>query len=187
MSQSSGPVESWFGERFCELHPLLQALHREGGLLTGVVQVEYGRGVAGWLGRRLARRMGLPRGGGTVPMAVRISDDGHCLLWSRRFADATFESRFEPVGQFGKGYWRERTGVVALVLDVQIIEGGWHWRHLRSSVAGLPLPAGLVRTAASKQIHEGRYRFGIAVSMPVLGRLLSYAGDLDLAPQPGEK
>ncbi|WJN58007.1 hypothetical protein [Pseudomonas sp. SO81] len=52
-------VTSWFGEHFTELHPLLQRLHREGGELAGEVEVRYGQGLAGLLGRRLANKLGL--------------------------------------------------------------------------------------------------------------------------------
>jgi hypothetical protein len=53
-------VTHWFGPHFAALHPLLQALHRSGGRLSGRVAITFGKGPAGWIGRRLGRRLGLP-------------------------------------------------------------------------------------------------------------------------------
>ena len=71
-------VTRWFGTHFSALHPLLQGLHRHGGRLEGIVHIELGEGSAAWLGRRLARKLGIPisqaqRG---FMVAIRHGEDG---------------------------------------------------------------------------------------------------------------
>ena len=56
-------VKNWFGDKFSNLHPLLQKLHTEGGRLTGDVEIYYGKGLARVIGGRLAKKMNLPSEG----------------------------------------------------------------------------------------------------------------------------
>lgn len=175
-------VSDWFGPHFSDLHPLLQQLHREGGWLSGEVDLAFGRGLAGWLGRRLARRMALPMQAGRVAMEVRIRHTGSVLSWSRRFGRAHYTpSLFEPVGRWPTGYWLERTGALHMRLTVDVREGGWYWRVLGARLHGIPLPIALLpRSHAYKRIEGDAYRFEVAFVAPLLGSLLRYGGTLHL-------
>lgn len=175
-------VTQWFGDAFSLLHPLLQQLHREGGTLTGRVQVEYGPGIAGWIGRRIAAKTGAPQTTGMVGFCVEIRHTGDALVWSRTFeSGAQMRSLFRPHGAFPDGYWSESTGGVELHLGVDIREGGWRWVPQRCKVRGIPLPLWLVpRTDAYKTVVGDQYRFAVTLSLPVLGKLMSYSGDLRL-------
>ena len=144
------PVERWFGPRFAQLHPSLQALHRRGGTLSGIVRIAVGKGPAGWFGRRLARSLGLPI------------------------------DRTERGGVWPDGYWRERTGPLELHLTVDVVDGGWQWRALRARFHGLRLPLWLLPSSrAGKRIEDGKYVFHVEFGLPLLGRILSYGGKLD--------
>ena len=173
-------VEDWFGGAFCDLHPLLQRLHREGGVLSGDVDVQFGAGLAGVLGRRLAKRLGIDHERATNRLEVTIYSDHEGLHWNRRFNDrGEFRSTFVPVGRFPQGHWAERTGSIRLLLQVAIVNSGWHWRHMRTYASGLPLPAWLApRTIAFKEIDGDRYRFRVDIGLPLFGTLLSYSGRL---------
>lgn len=175
---SATAVSTWFGADFAHLHPLLQQLHREGGVLNGNVVLAIPSGVAGWVGRRLAAKMGIPTEAQVCPFEVTISHHTNQLHWSRRFAAGhTLLSIFEPVGDHRSGYWRESTGNTELHLQVDIRDGGWHWRCVGMRVAGVPLPLWLApRTQAYKQIEAEQYRFYVGFSLPLLGTLLSYSG-----------
>ncbi|MFM7505056.1 MAG: DUF4166 domain-containing protein, partial [Rubrivivax sp.] len=182
------PVEQWFGPRFEALHPLLQQLHRQGGTLRGRVDIGFGAALAGWLGARIARRMGLPLHGAT-DLTVRISHDGRRLRWARRFegAGGTVEvvSWFEPRGSWPQGHWLEATGALRFELGVDVEEGAWHWRVLRARWRGIPLPVGLLpRSRAGKRIVDGAYVFEVEVTAPVLGPLVWYRGQLTPAASP---
>lgn len=56
-------VRNWFGGQFDNLHPLLQKLHTGGGTLRGAVSIVYGDGLAGLIGRRLAKTLHVPEAG----------------------------------------------------------------------------------------------------------------------------
>jgi hypothetical protein len=174
----------WFGDDFDRLHPLLQALHANGGRLHGEIAIGFGRGIAGALGRRVAWRMGIPAG----PMSrfeVRITHDDGAMRWERRFAaGGALVSVFRPVGRYPDGYWLEEAGAVLLKLAVDIRDGGWHWRLRGASWRGIALPAWLFpRIDAGKSIDaEGGYRFRVAFALFPLGTLLHYEGRLVAAP-----
>lgn len=179
---NESPVEQWFGPRFAALHPLLQALHREGGTLQGKVDVGVGRGLAGWLGRRIAARMGLPIAPG-AQLRVVISHDGKRLRWARHFGTGSTAvekvSWFEPHGRWPTGHWEERTGALLFKLTVDVEEGAWHWRLLGARWHGIPLPVALLpQSRAGKRIVDGDYEFAVEIIAPVLGPLLWYRGRL---------
>ncbi|WP_337058112.1 DUF4166 domain-containing protein [Pseudomonas sp. USHLN015] len=181
---STDRVESWFGEGFIGLHPLLQRLHRQGGVLEGEVELASGAGLAGWLGRRLAGKLGIPLGARRVPLRVDIHCDESGLHWSRRFAgSATLVSLFRPVGRWPDGHWEECTGALRLALKVDTRDGGWRWVPIAAWVRGIRIPLALLpRTTAYKRIEGGRYHFYVGFSLPGLGELFSYSGGLELLP-----
>ena len=178
-------IRQWFGPAFGQLHPLLQALHRDGGVLQGCADIEFGKGIAGWLGRRIACKMGLPAVAGAMPLEVTISHTHTELVWARRFgAHAPMVSRFEPVGHWPDGHFRERTGTLQFELAVDTAEGGWRWQPLRARLHGIPVPLRLLpRSRAFKRIEHGAYRFEVAVIAPGLGVLVRYAGLLEALPR----
>lgn len=185
-----GIVEAWFGTGFDALDPLLQSLHRHGGTLEGAIDIRLGGGLAGRLGRRLARRLGIPPTAGRHSLQVDIRHDATTLHWDRRFDRASWmRSRFEPIGSWPDGCWRETTGPVQLRLAVDIVDGSWHWRTMGMRVRGLSLPLVLMpRTRAYKRVQDGRYQFHVGFSLPLLGEFLAYGGTLDLvhADSPAE-
>lgn len=173
-------VSRWFGVRFCELHPLLQQLHRNGGTLSGEVEIRTGSGLAGWIGRRLARSIGIPVDQHRRGFEVSIRHEREAMNWVRRFDNGVvLTSRFAPIGTLPDGYWIEDTGPLSLYLTVDIVDGGWEWRPLRARFAGVPVPLWLLpRSRAGKRIENGRYVFRVEFSLPVVGMVLSYSGTL---------
>ncbi len=174
-------VEDWFGAAFAALHPRLQALHREGGTLTGPVEFETGRGLGGVLGRIALRRLRIDRSGPHM-LTVRIRHDTQGLHWARRFNDGReLVSLFQPHGQSPSGYWIEHAGPIELKLDVDVVDGGWRWRPLDYRLYGCRLPCWLCpRVEAGKRIVGDAYRFDIRIALPGVGTVLAYGGDLRL-------
>jgi hypothetical protein len=177
-------VEEWFGEGFSELHPLLQHLHRTGGVLSGQVQVSFGQGPAAVIGRRLASRLGVPTAAGEHHLQVVIQSQAGTLHWARSFNGLSeFRSKFTPIGRYPTGHWVERSGILSLELGVKVLAGGWHWEHRKTSVLGVPVPkAFFPTTLASKSIEGELYRFSVEVRAPALGKVLSYSGTLASNP-----
>lgn len=171
-------VTRWFGPKFQELHPLLQALHESGGHLHGEVRIS----AKGWLGRRLGRMLKVPTDQRLRTMEVEIRHTGDALHWLRRFDNGQESlSIFQPHGQWPDGYWTETRGGTLLRMTVDVINGGWRWRPLGVRVQGLPLPLWLFPSSrAGKRVEEGRYVFEVAFALPLVGDVLSYAGALEL-------
>lgn len=174
-------LKDWFGSHFSELHPMLQQLHQHGGKLEGSVNVEYGKGLARIIGKRLGRKMNLPEQG-THWLSVDISHSEDSMTWTRTFNhDQTIQSTFIPLGSFDKGYFLETTKSSSLKLEVDIIHGGWHWRCVNIQFSFLPIPLWLApRLTAYKLAEQDKYRFHVDFSYPVLGTLVSYNGLLEL-------
>lgn len=174
-------VRQWFGTAFAGLHPLLQQLHLRGGTLSGEVEIRTARGIGGLLGAALARKFSLPAGSGLHGFQVTVFHGTAGLHWHRRFDGQTeMKSLFVAVGALPEGYWIESTGPVRLALTVDVIDGGWYWRCLRIWVRGVRMPLWLLpRTTAYKRVEDGRYRFYVGFSLPLIGTVLSYGGLLE--------
>ena len=174
-------VTRWFGPHFSNLHPLLQALHRHGGTLHGIVHIDCGKGIGRWIGRRLARKLGMPTDAAQSDFVVEIRHEATHLHWHRRFGTGQeMVSIFAPVGIWPSGYWTEDTGALQLRLTIDVVDGGWYWRPLGIRFTGIPLPLWLFpRAHAYKTVEDGRYRFAVEFTLPVIGRILSYQGLLD--------
>lgn len=170
-------TENWFGIKFSDFHPMLRKLHARGGVLRGDVTVTYGTGLAGVVARRLATKLGIPEAG-VHDIRVEISHAADGLHWDRCFDGTSWmRSVFTPVGTIADGFWQENTGPLKLRLTVDIVDGGWHWRCLSVQFLGVPLPPWLFpKSTAYKTVENGRYRFHVGFSLPLLGGLLSYSG-----------
>ena len=182
-------TQAWFGDAFQDLHPLLQQLHIQGGTLEGEIDVTLGKGLAGFLGRRLAKKLGVPTRHARTGYKVSISHHAGKLIWARQFigpdgASQDLVSEFVPYGHYPHGYWQESTGLMHFRLTVDILKGGgWNWRILGASLHGVPIPVRLFpQSKAYKCIEDGRYAFYVGFVMPGLGELFSYSGLLDLKP-----
>lgn len=177
-------VTRWFGAHFASLHPLLQALHRHGGRLRGVVEIRTGRGLAGVLGRRLARSLGVPVDRERRGFEVHIAHTGQALLWDRRFEGAgEMKSVFVAVGRWPDGHWHEATGALKVWMTVDTQDGAWRWVPRRAYLHGVKLPLSwLPRSRAGKRIENGRYVFEVAFALPLVGEVLRYDGELQAVP-----
>jgi hypothetical protein len=180
-------VPDWFGGDYARLHPLLQQLHRaRHARLQGTVEMQFGTGLAGRIGRRLARRLGLPDTAGPKQMVVDVRDDGDRMHWQRRFGDDhALLSLFRPVGHFPDGHWIEHTGPIVFTMQVDVVDGDWFWRLVGARMRGLPIPLWLLpRASAYKRIVDGRYCFHVGFALPLLGPVMGYAGLLDVVVPP---
>ena len=175
---SNSTVAEWFGPKFCELHPLLQQVHLQGAQLAGVVDIQIPKGIAGVLGRRVAKKLGVPVVGGKHQLRVNISHRADEMHWDRCFDDASYmRSIFRPIGKWPNGYWLENTGPLKMRLTVDIKEGGWYWRCLEIRIFGLRLPLWLFpNSKAFKTIENDQYKFYVGFSLPRIGILLAYSG-----------
>lgn len=168
----------WFGTGFAQLHPRLQTLHLEGGVLRGAVAISFGGGLAGVVGRRIARKLGIPTEGIHHQLQVTIAHHGDVLHWDRCFdGGQRFPSTFRSVGHWPDGHWIEETSAISLVLQVDVLDGGWYWRCIGARRGRWQIPTWLLpRSEAFKRIENDRYRFSVSFALPWLGEVLRYGG-----------
>lgn len=178
----STQVRDWFGDDFAKLHPLLQHIHLHGGQLAGAIEIDIPGGLAGYVGRRLAQKLGVPSTGQHHSLRVHISHQEDGLHWGRCFDDQHYMlSILRPIGTRPNGYWIESTGPLKLFVTVDIVDGEWHWRCIKIQAFGVRLPLFLFPASkAFKRIENNQYRFFVGFSLPMLGQILSYGGLLHL-------
>lgn len=141
--------------------------------LKGEVDIE---GAATWPAGLIARLFGFPGAGHALPASVTIEREDDGEIWIRRFGDAVFESHLSA----GPGGNRliERFGALSCELSARADARGFELAIEGARAMGIPLPRALApRTQASASIDaQGRYRFDVEITLPVVGRLVAYRG-----------
>jgi hypothetical protein len=163
------------GAEFETLPPVVRTLHAASGHRRYRGQVEVVRG-----GNPLARLFAWatrlpPAGQGEVE--VEIDASGEEEKWTRHSGGHAMSSRLWE----RNGLLREQLGLARFGFRLTVEQDGIVWRVERITALGLPLPArwfGNVRARESE--FEGRYRFDVAASMPVVGLLVHYRGWLQV-------
>lgn len=171
------PFETALAERFDELPEPVKAAHRGGPVtrLAGTATVE---GAATPAGRLVARLFGFPPAGTGVPVRVvkRLRADG-TEVWERDFAGRRFSSHLAPLGP---GRVEERFGPLTFELALGVADGRLTIRVTGWRIGPLRLPRRLAPASdASEGVDPvGRFRFDVPVTLPLLGRLVRYRGQL---------
>lgn len=147
---------------------------------AGRAQVVRGEGV---LARCICMVLGLPRASPdcAVEVVVLRAADG-AEHWVRTFAGKRFATR----QRLGAGRWRglviEQVGAMAFAYAAFEQEGQLHLEMRGWTALGVPMPRALgPRAAAFEHGEGGRFNFDVAVSLPVVGRLVHYRGWLEPA------
>lgn len=174
-------AHKWLGDDFDLLHSDLQSLHLNGGELTGEVCVHYGDYLGGVIGKIVANSLKIPAAG-PHKLSVKIYWDDNALHWNRCFNNSMINnSTFKPFPTDESQIWQETIGNLTLLLTVDIINGGWHWRTQKYSYKNVTVPRWLCPdTKAYKTIEDGKYRFYVGFSLPIIGKLFSYTGLLTM-------
>jgi hypothetical protein len=161
------------GRMFFKLPEVVQRAHRGTIQLTGTVTVERGFGL-GWL---LAACMRLPRSNPKTELVVVGWHFEDHMVWSRTFDGRTFESTFRADGVF----LVEQMGPLALYLDPKVEGGRLVYALAATRLGPLKLPAILSPSLTAWEGEcEGQYDFEVVIGLPLIGRVIRYAGQLEL-------
>jgi hypothetical protein len=189
------PVESAFqialGRSFSILPEPIRALHACGPVarFEGRAEID---GPSGFICRCVHRTMRLPIAGQDVPVSVEISEAGSDVsmpIWSERwvrdFDGRRFASHLTPRWP-GASAIEERFGVIRFRLAVAATEHGLSMRVARWWLGPVPMPRLLMPTTQATETldAEGRFRFDVAIDLPMFGRLVRYRGWLQPAVRP---
>lgn len=164
------------GDRFAQLPPAVSELHAATHDRTWYGEAEVVRG-HGWIAHACALAARLPPSASCVPVRVHIRQHAAGEIWCREFGRARMPSRLG----FARGRLRERLGMMRFDFNLRIEHGRLEWRVAAARALGLPLPARwFARVRAAEFEQDGRYCFEIDAVLPCVGRVVRYAGWLDV-------
>ena len=171
--------ERALGAGFARMPEAVRALHASvgDGAFRGRAEVLRGRGILVALVALLFR---LPpaMAGGPIRVALEPDHDAAAERWTRCFPSRCFSSRMRLAGPEGSGRLRERFGPFSMDLAVEAHAAGLDMAVTGWRLGTLPLPR-LLRptTRASERIDAGgRFRFDVALFLPLIGLLVHYRG-----------
>lgn len=159
------------GDSFDRLPPAVRRLHDVCGDAgaQGEGRVERGRGL---VARALAAAMRFPPEG-VWPLHVGFAEADGIERWTRDFGGHLFASELSARGS----RIVERFGPLRFAFDLPSGPEGLEMRLRGWSAFGLPLPLALApRIAARERDEEGRFRFEVSASLPLVGRIVRYSG-----------
>lgn len=129
--------------------------------------------------RLLRRVLGLPEPGAGQAITLTIERVGSRETWTRHFASRRMRSVLEPASEGGR--LRERLGPVSFHFELRRAEDAIDWVLLEGRFLGMRLPRGVFGSVSSRSLAEhGRYVFHVDTRMPLIGRLVSYRGWLEV-------
>jgi hypothetical protein len=175
-AETSTVYASVLGTAFDTLPREVREMHEIAGtkIARGRASVKRGRNI---LSRLVGRMMGFPAAAEDVPVEVRFELAQGEEIWTRTFGNQSFSSRQYA----GRGRWEhllcERFGPLTFAMGL-VAENGRltlmlrHWRAF-----GVPLPLWLCpRSDAYEASADGRFRFHVAISLPLVGLIVRYQG-----------
>lgn len=171
-------VEALGDTAFAALPAPVAALHDAAGppVWHGRACVEAGTHP---LARSLRRLIGLPEAARDLPVSVTIErvigDDGEAELWTRNFGGSRFTSRLSADG---RGGIEEAFGPLHFRLGIAANADGIAFPVTGARCLGIPLPRRLLPRSEAREFvdEEGRFRFDIRLTLPLVGLLTHYRG-----------
>ena len=166
------------GKRWHQLAKPVQQMHGNSPhvLARGIADVE---GAANLPIRWLRHLLALPEPGLQQPLEVTIERRGTREIWTRRFAGRRMRSVLDRVADLP--LLSERLGPITLRFELLHDDKAIDWQLRSARLLGLPLPRALFGEVLSRSgFQDGRYAFQIDTRLPLLGRLVSYRGWLEI-------
>ena len=178
----SGLYQRILGDEWRHLDGAIQQLHTPGKGVhaTGFFRVIHGRHRTA---RLLARLLRLPAEAENVEARLHVEPAGSAELWSR-----TFDGRPLVTRQTGAalGILTENVGRLELQFRLSVRNGAMIYQSLRAGLRIgsrlMPLPtwiAPIVAASEKPSARTGCVSISVIVSLPRIGLLLSYAGEVE--------
>lgn len=162
------------GAAFDRLPAEVQAMHSVIGIAGAAGQGRVTRG-ANPLARLVATIMRFPRAGEHDLHVLFETVDGH-ETWTRDFGGQRFQSRLS----MAKGRLVEQFGPLRFHFDLAVDGDGLVMLLRGWTAAGIAMPLWLgPRIRASEAVDSNRFRFDVAIALPLIGDVIHYRGWLD--------
>jgi hypothetical protein len=171
-----GAIEAALGPAMDALPSVLARVHRPRPVLHLVGTADVLAGET-WLGRRIARLAGFPDRSGSFPIAVtmRVVAHGH-ETWQRRIGASVLHSTLTALDQ---GMIEERIGIARFRMRLAADAEGLVMTVVSGRIGPVPVPRALLpRSCARESVAADAFRFDVPIALPLLGRMVRYAGTL---------
>lgn len=176
--------QSALGPSFDNLPPTVQDLHRvlAHRRWSGTGRVDRGRGP---LVALVCALMRFPRATPETPVTVTMERRGETETWVRSFGSSRFRSHLRAAGTPGDGVVTERFGALTFRIGLKVVDGALTYPVLSGRCGPIPIPKILLPRSETVEAGDGdAMTFDVAVSLPIIGRIVRYRGRLtsDEAP-----
>jgi len=165
------------GDEFDALPAAVRAMFDHNGhrFARGTADVVAGDSV---IARICIALSGFPAPGTDIPVSILFLSEGAADIWYRTFRNRTFASRHS--GSDHVLY--EQFGALTFVFRLGGSADAVRFDMTETWLFGITLPRwARPRIAASQSQADGRFRFEIAVDLPVVGRMVRMTGTLGRA------
>ena len=167
------------GDAFDTLPQQLQALHDETGARSwnGVARVQRGTGM---MSKIIGKVFGFPPTGEQIPVTVQFTPEQGGEKWLRTFGTKSFFSIQTPGTGKNEHLLMERFGPITVALALVVQEEKLFLIPRHWSLLGLPLPSALLPSGNSFEAQvNGKFRFDVEISAPVVGLIAAYQGEIE--------
>ena len=153
----------------------IQAMHPPTtGIALGRAVVERG---ANPISRWVAALIGFPEPTNDTTLAVRFDVSPCAETWTRTFGTKSFSSRQVPGRGRSEGLLCESFGPLTFAMALVHRDGRLMLVLRRWSAFGIPLPMWLCpRSNSCEFVEDGRFRFHVEISHPLVGLIVRYRG-----------
>lgn len=146
----------------------------DGTVFRGTASVRRG----GVLASLIGRFVGLPATRERAPLTVTIRKSDTGEVWWRDFSGETMVSTLSE----RNSHLSERLGPVRFGFELRVRDGAINWAVRNVALIGIPLPTGwFTGVSAREYAVDERYHFDVRASLPLIGRLIEYRGELYVA------
>lgn len=168
------------GPAFETLPKQLKLLHGDSQTRKWVGQAKVLRGT-GLIAKIIGQIYGFPKAADSVAVSVVLAPEQGGERWTRDFGGKVFSS-FQKRGTGKNSYLvTERFGLIEVALALVIEDDRLYLIPRRWSLLGIPLPAFLLPSGQSFETErDGRFRFDVEISAPLVGLIVAYQGVLEL-------
>jgi hypothetical protein len=142
---------------------------------AGEASVARGEGL---LSRLVGFALGFPAASERCEVEVTKERTAHGERWTRRFDGRPFRSYLSRRPGDGKGILRERFGPLSFVIRLHVADDRVEWPIVSWRFLGLPIPVTLAPKSQTAEFvdEDGRFRFDVAISVPLVGPVVRYRG-----------
>lgn len=161
------------GAQFEQLSPLVRQAHEGSVQLVGDARVERGNLFA----RLICNVFGMPPQVEICRLIVRGEHYQDKMTWNRHFNDHAMNSSFYKQGE----HLIEKLGPIHMTMHLSVEQGALIYTIKNTKVFGIPIPRFISPYVRAVEMQEqDYYRFKVVVALPVIGKLVSYFGDMQV-------